>query len=87
MKTWLKATAVRVIKTMAETALSMMTVGQLVMEVDWLGVLSVSAVSGVIAFLTCIKGLPEVDARNSKGFTRETLDELSNGKDDDYEQQ
>lgn len=62
---WIKATAIRVIKTMAETALSMLTIGQLVTEVDWLSVLSVSAVAGIIAFLTCIKGLPEVTTKDT----------------------
>ena len=61
MKKWLKAAAIRVVKTIAETALSLMTIGQLVTDIDWVGVLSCSAVAGVIAFLTCVKGLPEVE--------------------------
>ena len=61
-KRWLKATAIRAIKTAAETALSMLTVGQLFIDVDWPAVLSVSGVAAVIAVLTCIKGIPEVEA-------------------------
>lgn len=61
-KRWLAATAIRALKTAAETALSMLTIGQLFIEVDWLAVLSVSGVAAVIAVLTCIKGLPEVEA-------------------------
>ena len=46
-KSWLKAAAVRAIKTFAQTAASMMTVGQAVMEVNWVNVVSVSAVATV----------------------------------------
>ena len=52
---------IRAIKTMAQTAVSMITVGQAVMEVNWLNVLSVSIVAGVLSLLTSIAGLPEVD--------------------------
>ena len=58
---WAKATAVRAIKTMAETALAIIGTNAIgVTEVDWVGVLSACALSGVITVLTCIKGLPEL---------------------------
>lgn len=60
-KKWLKAAGVRAVKTMAQTAVSMLTVGQAVMEVNWINVLSVSAVAGVISVLTSVAGLPEVE--------------------------
>ena len=58
---WLKAVGVRTVKTMAETALAIIgtnTVG--ITDVDWVGVISACALSGVITVLTCIKGLPEL---------------------------
>ena len=58
---WIKAAGVRTVKTMAETALAIIgtnTIG--ITEVDWVGVLSACALSGVITVLTCIKGLPEL---------------------------
>ena len=58
---WLKAAGVRTVKTMAETALAIIgtnTIG--ITEVDWVGVLSACALSGVITVLTCVKGLPEL---------------------------
>lgn len=58
---WWEAAATRAIKTVAQTAVSMLTVGQYFMEVDWLGILSVSAVAGVISILTSLAGLPEVE--------------------------
>lgn len=58
---WIKAVGIRTVKTMAETALALIgtnTIG--ITEVDWVGVLSACALSGVITILTCIKGLPEL---------------------------
>ena len=58
---WLKAAGIRALKTMAETALALIgtnTIG--ITEVDWIGLLSACALSGVVTILTCIKGLPEV---------------------------
>lgn len=57
---WLKAAGVRAVKTMAQTALSMLTVGQAVIDVNWANVLSIAAVAGVISILTSIVGVPEV---------------------------
>ena len=58
---WIKAAGIRTIKTMAETALAIIgtnTIG--ITEVNWIGVLSACALSGVITVLTCVKGLPEL---------------------------
>lgn len=60
-KKWWKAAGIRALKTLCQTAVSMLTIGQAVMEVDWVNVLSVSAVAGVISLLTSIAGLPEVE--------------------------
>lgn len=57
---WIKAAGIRAGKTAAQVALSMLTVGQAVMDVNWINVLSVSAVAAVISILTSIAGLPEV---------------------------
>ncbi len=59
-KKWLKASFVRAVKTIAQTALSMITVGQAFIEINWLNVLSVSFTAGLISLLTSIAGLPEV---------------------------
>ena len=60
-KKWLKAAWIRSVKTMAQTAVSMLTVGQAVLDVNWVNVISVSAVAGVISMLTSVAGLPEVE--------------------------
>lgn len=59
---WIKSVAVKVAKTMAETALAVIgtnTIG--ITDVDWLGVLSACALSGVVTILFNIKSLPEVE--------------------------
>lgn len=60
-KEWAKAAGIRAIKTCAQTALSMLTVGQAFIDINWLNVLSVSAVAGIISLLTSVAGLPEVE--------------------------
>ena len=58
---WLKAVGVRTAKTMAETALAVIgtnTIG--ITDVDWLGLLSACALSGVVTILFNIKSLPEL---------------------------
>ena len=64
-KKWLKAAAVRTVKTMAETAIALIGTNTMgITDVDWVGVLSACALSGVVTILTCIKGLPEVKIDN-----------------------
>ena len=58
---WSKAAGVRTVKTMAETSLAIIGTNAVgITEVDWVGVLSACALSGIITVLTCIKGLPEL---------------------------
>ena len=57
---WLKAAAVRALKTIAQTALGMITVGAAMADINWLQVGSVAAVAGVASILTSIAGLPEL---------------------------
>ena len=58
---WAKAALIRAIRTFAQTAIGMLTVGQAFHEVEWLYVLSVSGVAAVISILMSLTGLPEVD--------------------------
>lgn len=55
---WLKATAIRVIRTMAQVALGYLTVGLTIREVKWLEMLSVVAVAGLYSLLTNILSRP-----------------------------
>lgn len=58
-KKWLRAAGIRALKTFAQTAVSMLTVGQAFLEVNWINVLSVSGVAAVVSLLTSLGGLPE----------------------------
>lgn len=57
---WLKCAGVRAIKTMCQTAVSLITVGATLTEVDWKTVASVSVVAGILSLLTSLAGLPEL---------------------------
>lgn len=59
-KKWFKAAGVRSIKTMAQTALSLISVGAVVSDIDWVMVGSASLVAGIYSMLTSVAGLPEV---------------------------
>ena len=60
MKKWLKVLGIRVLKTMAETALAVIGTNAVgITEVDWLGVGSAVLLSGIITILFNIKSIPE----------------------------
>ena len=65
-KKWLKAAAIRAAKTMAQTAVATIGTTALITEVNWLVVLSASALAGVLSLLTSLAGLPEVDTEDSR---------------------
>jgi hypothetical protein len=59
-KLWIKAAAVRAVKTMAQSAVAALGVSTMIHQVDWLAVLSTAALAGILSLLTSLKGLPEV---------------------------
>ena len=60
-KLWWKAAAVRMVKTMAQTAVAMIGTAVVMSSVDWKMVLSASVLAGILSMLTSVAGLPEVD--------------------------
>ena len=60
-KKWFKAAAIRAIKTVAQTAVATIGTSVVISDVNWLMVLSASALSGVLSLLTSVAGLPEVN--------------------------
>ena len=58
---WFKCAGIRAIKTIAQTALSMITIGSAISEIQWGYIASVSVVAGIYSLLTSVAGLPEVD--------------------------
>lgn len=57
---WVKATAVRTVKTMAQAAIGVIGSTAMVSEVNWAVVGGTVALSGIVCVLTCITGIPEV---------------------------
>lgn len=57
---WLKAAAVRAVKTLAQTAVATIGTTAMLSEVDWVLVASASALAGILSILTSVAGLPEV---------------------------
>ena len=59
-KAWLKAAGIRAVRTVAQTAVATIGTAALIESVNWLAVLSASALAGVLSLLTSIAGLPEL---------------------------
>lgn len=59
---WAKAAGVRAVKTVAQTFVATIGTAAVLQDVNWVMVLSASALAGVISLATSIAGLPEVSA-------------------------
>lgn len=59
-KKWLKAAAIRALRTMAQSALSIIGTSAVLGDVNWIMVGSAAALAGILSILTSIvTGLPE----------------------------
>jgi len=62
MKKFIRAAAIRAVRTVAQTAIATIGTAAILSDVNWLMVLSASALAGILSVLTSIvTGLPEVD--------------------------
>lgn len=59
-KKWMKAAAMRAVKTMAQTAAAAIGTSAVIAEVDWVIVISSALLAGLLSLLTSIGGIPEV---------------------------
>ena len=66
-KKWFKAAAIRAIKTVAQTAIATIGTSVAICEVNWVMVLSASALAGVLSILTSVAGLPEAKENTKEG--------------------
>ena len=75
-----KAALIRAIKTICQTAIATIGTAMVITDVNWMYVLSASALSGILSILTSLSvGLPEVELA-------ETLYSLDNIVDEDEEE-
>ncbi len=58
---WLKAAGIRALKTFCQTAASLVTVGGLMSDINWITVGSASLVAAIYSILTSVAGLPELN--------------------------
>lgn len=60
MKKFLKAAAIRAVRTIAQTAIAVIGTSAVLSEVNWAAVASASVLAGILAILTAVAtGLPE----------------------------
>lgn len=59
-KKWIKGAAIRAVRTMAQTAVSLIPAAQMIQQVDWKVVVGTAALAGVVSVLTSVAGIPEI---------------------------
>lgn len=57
---WVKAAAIRALKTVAQTAAATIGTSAILSDVDWRVCLSAAVLAGILSLLTSVAGLPEV---------------------------
>lgn len=59
-KEWLKASLIRSLRTICQTAIAVIGTSVVMQDVNWVAVASASALAGILSILTSLAGLPEV---------------------------
>ena len=60
-KSWFRASGIRAVKTISQTAIATIGTAAVIGDVDWIAVASASVLAGILSMLTSIAGLPEVN--------------------------
>lgn len=75
-KDFWKATSIRALRTICQTAIAMIGTSAVMSDVNWTMVLSASALSGILSVLTSIAtGLPEVEYAEHVYMSKEEPDD------------
>lgn len=62
LKKWFNDTIIRTVKTMAETASGIVITGVVMSDIDWMMLLSATALSGIACILINVKNIPGGEA-------------------------
>lgn len=65
-KTWLKAAGIRAVKTFFQTFMATIGTSVFMSDVNWLMVLSASALASILSLATSMAGLPEVSTESEE---------------------
>lgn len=63
-KAWVKASLIRAVRTVCQTAIATIGTSAVMSAVDWKMVASASVLAGILSLLTSLAGLPEVPDEN-----------------------
>lgn len=61
LKAWAKAAGIRAVKTFFQTFVATIGTAAVISDVNWLMVLSASALAAIISIATSLAGIPETD--------------------------
>lgn len=73
-KLWIKAAAVRAVKTICQAAIATIGTAAIISEIDWKYIVSASLLAGILSILTSLAGLPEVDQAEVASIGAERTD-------------
>lgn len=61
-KKWFINAGIRALKTFCQTAVSLITVGNMITDLNWVEIIGISLTSSVVSILTSLAGIPEVES-------------------------
>ncbi len=79
VKRWLKAAGIRMLKTMAQTAVATIGTAAVLGDVNWIMTASASLLAGVLSLLTSIAGLPELKVEQTL-FSDQAIEKMERGR-------
>lgn len=84
MNTFIKASLIRCIRTICQTAVSVIGTAYILSDVNWWVVVSASILAGILSILTSVAtGLPEVEYEHQKYMDIEPPEDAEVSEDDD----
>ena len=67
MKEWIKAAGIRALKTMAQSAIAVISTSAILEDVKWKMVISSALLAALLSVLTSVAGLPELKEGENYG--------------------